>query len=153
MGEHGHTRVGGDVDAVLQKFRANGGRVTTARREIVSVVLGGTAHEHLTADEIGRRIQADHPEIALSTVYRSLEALTGLGVLEHVHMGHGPSVYHLVEDAHVHLLCIRCGAVGEIDPTALDPLAAEVERRTGFVMEPLHSAITGTCAQCATSSP
>jgi len=68
-----------DVDTVLEKFRANGGRVTTARREIVSVVLGGTEHEHLTADEIGRRIQDEHPEIALSTVYRSLDALAEAG--------------------------------------------------------------------------
>ena len=87
-----------DVERVLARFRAGGGRVTSARREIVSVVLGGSTHEHLTADEIGRRVQLRHPEMALSTVYRSLDALADLGVLEHVHMGHGPAVYHLIDE-------------------------------------------------------
>lgn len=144
-----HPHPTGSVDEVLQRFRSNGGRVTTARREIVSVVLGGTEHEHLTADEIGRRIQADHPEIALSTVYRSLEALAELGVLEHVHMGHGPAVYHLTHERHVHLVCRGCGLVTELPDDALGDLADRIERTTGFVIEPSHVAINGTCAQCS----
>jgi len=141
-----------DVDTVLEKFRANGGRVTTARREIVSVVLGGTEHEHLTADEIGRRIQDEHPEIALSTVYRSLDALAELGVLEHVHMGHGPAVYHLTHERHVHLVCRGCGVVLELTDDALTDVAAEIERTTGFVIEPSHFAINGRCADCAATT-
>lgn len=145
---HSHS----DVDTVLEKFRANGGRVTTARREIVSVVLGGTEHEHLTADEIGRRIQDEHPEIALSTVYRSLDALAELGVLEHVHMGHGPAVYHLTHERHVHLVCRGCGVVLELTDDTLTDVAAEIERTTGFVIEPSHFAINGRCADCAATT-
>lgn len=145
---HSHS----DVDTVLEKFRANGGRVTTARREIVAVVLGGTEHEHLTADEIGRRIQDEHPEIALSTVYRSLDALAELGVLEHVHMGHGPAVYHLTHERHVHLVCRGCGAVLELPDDALVDLTAQIEGSTGFVIEPSHFAINGRCADCAARS-
>ena len=144
---HRHTA---SVDDVLDKFRSNGGRITAARREIVAVLLGGTAHEHLTADEIGRRVQRHHPEIALSTVYRSLEALADLGVLEHVHMGHGPAVYHLVDERHLHLVCKRCGVVIEVDDSALDALAAELQRRTGFAIEPRHFAINGLCRTCRT---
>lgn len=137
-----------DIDEVLEKFRTNGGRVTAARREIVTVVLGSGDHEHLTADEIGRRIQERHPEIALSTVYRSLDTLAELGVLEHVHMGHGPAVYHLTEERHVHLVCRECGVVIEVDHSTLAPLAADIEAMNGFVIEPTHVAINGRCASC-----
>jgi len=143
---HAHRLV--DIDEVLEKFRTNGGRVTAARREIVTVVLGSGVHEHLTADEIGRRIQERHPEIALSTVYRSLDTLAELGVLEHVHMGHGPAVYHLTEERHVHLVCRDCGAVIEVDDSALSALAADVKALNGFTIEPTHFAINGRCADC-----
>lgn len=145
---HDHPHGEQDVDTILEKFRTNGGRVTTARREIVSVVVGGTEHQHLTADEIGRRVQDAHPEIALSTVYRSLDALAELGVLEHVHMGHGPAVYHLTHERHVHLACRGCGAVVELDDGALDDLADRIERTTGFAIEPSHFAINGRCRSC-----
>ena len=106
----------------------------------------------LTADEIGRRIQDEHPEIALSTVYRSLDALAELGVLEHVHMGHGPAVYHLTHERHVHLVCRGCGVVLELTDDALTDVAAEIERTTGFVIEPSHFAINGRCAACAATT-
>ena len=104
------------------------------------------------ADEIGRRIQDEHPEIALSTVYRSLDALAELGVLEHVHMGHGPAVYHLTHERHVHLVCRGCGVVLELTDDALTDVAAEIERTTGFVIEPSHFAINGRCADCAATT-
>lgn len=144
-----HQHRSATVDQVLDRFRAVGGRVTSARRAIVTVVLSGDTHQHLTADEIGRRVQTEHPDLALSTVYRSLDALTELGVLEHMHVGHGPAVYHLVEEAHLHLLCTVCGTVLEVEPAALDPFAADILERTGFRMDRLHSAIAGTCADCS----
>lgn len=136
------------VDAVLAKFRLNGGRVTSARRAIVSTLLGGDVHEHLTADEVAHRIQRTSPEIAVSTVYRSLEALESLGVLEHLHVGHGPTVYHLVDESHLHLICKQCGTVTEMDDTTLQALGDEIHRRHGFAIEPRHFAINGLCVNC-----
>ncbi len=67
-----------------------------------------------------------------STVYRFLDELERLGVVDHVHLGHGPAVYHLASDAHHHLVCDRCGAVEEV-PEALfaDLRAAAAGRTTG----------------------
>lgn len=137
-----------EVDEVLARFRANGGRVTTPRRAIVSVLLEGDRHQHLTADEVASRIQRLHPEIAVSTVYRSLDALETLGVLEHIHVGHGPTVYHLAHQRHIHLVCRGCGDVVELSDQTLAALAADVQRRHGFAIEPHHFAINGLCSAC-----
>lgn len=136
------------IERTLDKFRAGGGRVTAARREIVAALLSGDHHEHLTAEEIGRRVQERHPEIAPSTVYRSLETLAELGVLDQVRMGNGPAVFHLVHERHVHLVCRSCDTVVEVDADELADVARRLEDRTGFAIEPGRMAIAGLCADC-----
>ncbi len=134
---------------MLAKFRANGGRITSARRAIVTTLLGGQGHHHLTADEVVRDIQRTDPEIAVSTVYRSLEALEQLGVVEHIHVGHGPTVYHLADERHLHLVCKSCGTVIEMPDSTLSALGREIRRRHGFTIEPRHFAINGLCESCS----
>lgn len=150
---HPRDTPGARVDLVLQQFRAAGGRVTTARRAIVRTLLGGSVHEHLTADEISSRVQLTNPDVAVSTVYRSLDALEALGVVEHVHIGHGPTVYHLAGEAHIHLVCRRCSAVLEMPVSTLQVMRDEIRERHGFAIEPRHFAINGVCSACGDPSP
>lgn len=141
------------VEAVLARFRQNGGRITSARRAIVSVLLEGDEHQHATAEEVAARIQLAHPEIAVSTVYRSLDALEELGVLEHLHVGHGPTVYHLAHQRHIHLVCRQCGGVADVPGETLDALGADILDLHGFAIEPRHFAINGLCRDCLASGP
>jgi Fur family ferric uptake transcriptional regulator len=69
-------------------------------------------------------------------------------VLEHVHLGHGPSVYHRRDLDHVHVVCDTCGAVGELEPADLRPLAATVRARTGFRLAHPHFGLEGRCPAC-----
>jgi Fur family ferric uptake transcriptional regulator len=81
-------------------------------------------------------------------VYRSLDALEDLNVVEHLHIGHGPTVYHLADEHHLHLICRQCGAVTELPERALDSLRTRVRRDHGFEIEPRHFAINGLCGDC-----
>lgn len=139
------------VDRVLEQFRERGGRVTAARRAIVTTMLGGDGHEHLTAEQVAARLQGTNPEIAVSTVYRSLDALEELGVVEHVHVGHGATVFHPAADPHLHLVCKVCGTVLEMPDATLRALGHEVLAAHGFTIEPRHFAINGTCQACSSS--
>lgn len=142
------TRRAAQIDTVLEKFRSRGGRITTARRQIVAALLAGPTHRHFSAEEIATTVQAGSPELATSTVYRSLEALEDLGVLEHIHVGHGPAIYHLADQHHLHLVCKRCNIVIEMPDATLTALGKEIRRRHGFAIEPRHNAINGLCANC-----
>ncbi len=139
------------VDRILTRWREAGGRITTNRRLIVAEVVGA-GRDHLTAADLAERIGAHHPEVHSSTVYRALEALTELGVIEHVHFGHGAAVYHLVEDAHHHLLCEECGTVVDVPLDRFEALSEELRRRYGFTIDPAHFALVGRCADCAGSA-
>jgi Fur family ferric uptake transcriptional regulator len=135
------------VEAVLQHMRARGGRVTTALRAIAETLA--RADEHLTAVDIAEAVQRAHPAIHVSTVYRALERLDEAGMVTHVHVGHGPTVYHLADDGHSHLVCRRCGHVVDVPRTLLRPVETRVASDYGFTLQTEHLALSGLCADCA----
>ncbi len=102
----------------------------------------------MTAEDVAATVQQDHPDVHLSTVYRTLEALERLGVVDHVHLGHGRAVYHLADDDHHHLMCEECGAVIEVPETLFDDVARSVRQRYGFSLRSKHFAVVGTCRAC-----
>lgn len=135
------------AEPILGLLRARGGRVTTCRRAILETFLG--VGGHVTAEALTARVQASQPDVHESTVYRFLDELERLGVVDHVHLGHGPAVYHLASDAHHHLVCDRCGAVEEVPEALFAELRTRLKSEFGFVLEPRHFAVTGHCQACA----
>jgi len=139
--------VSGREDEILESIRDAGERVTKARRAVVVALVD--ADGHATAEALQSRVQAEHPEVHMATIYRNLETLERLGIVEHTHLGHGPAVYHLADELHQHLVCEGCGYVVEVPADLLRPVEEEVRDRYGFVMRPGHFAVVGRCANCA----
>jgi Fur family transcriptional regulator, ferric uptake regulator len=135
------------LEEILGQLRERGGRVTVPRRAIIRALL--EADDHVTADALVDAVRTAHPEIHLSTVYRTVERLTALGVINHVHLGHGPAVYHLAADSHHHLVCDGCGAIIELPASVFDALGQRVERDYGFRLDSHHFALGGHCRSCA----
>lgn len=135
------------VEAIITQIRERGGRATVARRATIEILLNG-GESHLSADDIVRQVRLKHPEVAESTVYRHLATLEELGVVEHVHLGHGPSTYHLTEGIHQHLLCERCGTLIEVPEEIFAPLAKQLAATYGFEIRLRHFATMGLCRHC-----
>jgi Fur family transcriptional regulator, ferric uptake regulator len=134
------------IEGVMQNVRARGGRVTTALRAVVETLA--VTDDHLSATDIAETVQRDHPAIHGSTVYRALERLREAGMVVHMHTGHGPTVYHLADDHHSHLVCRRCGTVVDVPPAVIQPVASRVAHDYGFALEAGHLALGGICAAC-----
>ena len=135
------------AEPILAQLRAQGGRVTTCRRAILETFLG--IGGHVTAEMLTAKVQLNQPDVHESTVYRFLDELERLGVVDHVHLGHGPAVYHLATDVHHHLVCDRCGAVVEVPEEVFAGLRTRLESDFGFSLQPRHFAVTGRCTACA----
>jgi Fur family transcriptional regulator, ferric uptake regulator len=154
--EVGHAPAGEDVEAtvesILDRLRTDGGRITAGRRAIVSALLTADDH-HVTAEELAATVQARHPHVHLSTVYRTLEALEALGVLDRISLGSGGSIFHLASHAHHHLVCVRCGAVVELPTELVAPLGGELEARFGYSLKRSRMVISGRCAECQAEAP
>lgn len=133
-------------ELILGLLRERGGRLTTARRAIVAALVG--AGGHVTADQLATTVQRDHPDVHLTTVYRVLDTLEELEVVDHVHLGHGRAVYHLTDESHQHLVCEVCGTVVEVPDEVFAALAARLDDAYGFAIRPHHFAVLGRCAAC-----
>ena len=103
---------------------------------------------HITADQLTNEIQANYPDIHLSTIYRCLETLEQLDVVDHIHLRHGKAVYHLSDEKHQHLMCEVCGAVTEVPDTVFADLADTLRRQYSFAIKPRHFAVLGRCDAC-----
>jgi Fur family ferric uptake transcriptional regulator len=141
------------ADALIDVLSEKGYRITKARRAVCEVVAA--AHdEHLSAADMYDRARAKSgTRLDRSTVYRTLEALEEAGLLAHSHLGHGPSVYHLAEDAgHQHLICRQCGRTSTLPEEETRRLVDAITVATGFVADVNHFALSGLCARCADGS-
>ena len=68
------------------ELRDKGLRLTPQRELVLQAVreLG-----HATPEEVAEKVRKSHPGINLSTVYRNLETLENVGLVQHTHLGHG----------------------------------------------------------------
>jgi Fe2+ or Zn2+ uptake regulation protein len=135
-----------DVREIMERLAEAGGRRTASRQAIVEVIV--EAGSHLTAEEIVHQVHTRFPSVNLSTVYRTLDALTDLGIVDHVHFGHGRAVYHRTDEAHQHLVCEACGAVEELPVARLRAFLGMIDRDFGFEVDRRHFAIVGRCGPC-----
>ncbi|MEX2288751.1 MAG: Fur family transcriptional regulator [Mycobacteriales bacterium] len=142
MGKGG--AVQGDWQAQL---RARGYRLTPQRQLVLEAVgrLG-----HATPEDIVTAVRQTASGVNISTVYRTLELLEELGLVQHTHLGHGAPTYSVAsDDDHVHLVCRDCGGIDEAPPELVSPIVQELAATRGFQVDVGHFAVFGRCAGCA----
>ncbi len=128
------------------ELREKGLRLTPQRELVLNAVreLG-----HATPEDVAAKIHLTHPGINLSTVYRNLETLENVGLVQHTHLGHGGATYHAAEElTHLHLVCENCGSVGDAPIEAAANFVNTLSDDYGFKTDVTHFAIYGTCADC-----
>jgi Fe2+ or Zn2+ uptake regulation protein len=134
------------IEDVLALVRQNGGRATPARRLLLNALFGN--REHRSAEELAAEVHAVAPDVHLSTVYRNLEELERLGVVDSTRLGSGPATYHLASAAHGHLVCEKCGSMTEVPDEMFADLVRVAGADYGFQINPHRFAVTGRCASC-----
>ena len=128
-------------------LNVTGMRVTKQRALILEIIRRGQGH--LDADEVYRRAREKQPRLSLSTVYRTLQLLKRLGLVEEVHFDEAHHHYEVKPSAeHHHLVCLGCGKVIEFRY----PLARYVKRNVteahDFEITGTEIRMTGYCFKC-----
>ncbi len=122
-------------------------RITSQRALIMGVIRQGRGH--LDADEVYRQAREKQPRLSLSTVYRTLQTLKKLGLVEEVHFDEEHHHYEMKPSTeHHHLVCLGCGRVVEFKY----PLARLVKRNVAeakdFEITGSEVRMTGYCSTC-----
>ena len=135
------------VEDALQTVRDHGLRASAARRLVLQALHA--ADGPMSADQIAAGIGGRVPRSDLSSVYRNLETLEEVGLVSHVHLGHGPGLYALNLDGEREwLTCERCGDFRAVDPARLDGVRAAIEAAFGYRASFAHFPVVGLCALC-----
>lgn len=129
------------------QLRARGYRLTP-QRQLVLEAVGALGHG--TPEDIVTAVRKTASGVNISTVYRTLELLEQLGLVQHAHLGHGAPTYSVsTDDDHVHLVCRECGQVQEVDVDLLTEAVRRLADERGFTLDVGHVALFGTCALCS----
>lgn len=104
---------------------------------------------HVTGSELVERCRAVDPETTPSTVYRTLDVLEHLGLLQHAHGADGREEFHVLPDAeHGHLHCDSCGASWDLPYDDAAELVQTLRAGRGFIVDLSHVTVVGRCAAC-----
>lgn len=137
-----------DLEGALGALRDSGHRVTAARRLVLEALF--EAEGPASADHLARTIGGRNTPLDSASVHRNLAQLEELGLVRHVHIGHGPGLYALIGEAErEYIACERCGRVTSVETAKLDPVRRTIRRRFGYHARFSHFPILGLCRNCA----
>ena len=136
------------IDQWLERLQDSGYRLTGPRRALVEVMAG--SHKALGPNDLYELGRAQCPGLGLVTVYRTLERLEELDLIERVHLPDGCHRYLRAAQGHQHmLLCTRCGQVAYFAGDELSGLFQRVASDTGYAVEEHWLQLFGQCPDCA----
>ena len=125
----------------------------THQREIILEEL--CAHPvHPTADELYERVRKRLPRVSLATVYRNLEILSDLGIIQKIETAGRQKRYDGNPEPHYHIRCIGCGRVDDVDLPRPAEVQTEIPERSrnGFKVLDLKVDFYGLCPACEEKS-
>ena len=130
-----------------KKFSRAGLRLTHQRVLVMEIIRQGRGH--LDADEIYRRARQKNPRLSLSTVYRTLQMLKKLNLVEELHFNEEHHHYEAKPSAeHHHLVCLGCGRVIEFHYPLSRYIGENVAEAKGFDITETEIRISGYCPRC-----
>ena len=143
-----------DREGFEKLLREKGLKVTTQRLAVLTV-LSQKPDSHLTAEEIYDLVRVSNPEIGLATVYRTIQVLLELKIVDRIYLDDGYVRYelgHVYEDEdshhHHHLICIKCGRVMSFQGELLEDFEKRIEDKTGFQIQDHDVKLYGYCVNC-----
>ena len=152
--DHSHDHAHEHAFPARELLHAKGLRATPQRVIILGALADIKGHRHLTARDVFLAAQDQLPGLNVTTVYRTLEGLHEVGLVDLMVCGHDNVRFSFrhPDHRHGHLVCHSCGTVITLDMGRVAEVASILQRDTGFVIEQDHLTLSGQCGPCATKS-
>jgi Fur family ferric uptake transcriptional regulator len=138
-------------------LRTNGLKVTNQRIAILEV-LNNRPGKHMTAEEIYDCVRREYPDIGLATVYRTIQLLSELNLIDKLNLGDGYVRYEIgaknqEENSHHHhhLICLECGNIYAFQDDLLENLETKIKETMGFEVSDHEVKLYGYCKKCIVS--
>jgi Fur family ferric uptake transcriptional regulator len=99
-------------------------------------------------------VKVDWPDIGLATVYRNIQLLSEMNLIDKLNLGDGYVRYEIGDPDqgkhhhHHHMICVSCGKVLAFQEDLLDNLERKIEQTTGFIVSDHEVKFYGLCSDC-----
>ena len=139
------------VAAAESGLREAGHRASAPR----AAVLAAIARQDcvLSAREIADELRSGGREVGVATVYRTLELLEGMRLLQRLEVGDGQARFEPAlpggEHHHHHLVCDRCGKVTPFEDPKLERAIDDLGDRLDYAVAGHDVVLRGDCPDCA----
>lgn len=121
----------------------------TSSRVVVLKLFHEYPHDHMTADQVFRRVPQGLEQCSLASVYRALGGLAQAGLLTSTSLGEQRVVYELGHGPHSHLVCETCGSIHDIHDAEMDARNAALAAANEFSYSSSSLVVFGQCRACA----
>ena len=139
----------------FKKMLKEKGLKVTNQRLLVLEVLAEHRDKHMTAEDIYELVKEDSPEIGLATIYRTVQLLLEMQLIDRINLDDGCIRYEIGDlfdgknkHHHHHLICKTCGKVFAFKDDLLDELESHIEEATGFHVLDHELKFYGQCKEC-----
>ena len=139
----------------FKKLLKDKGLKVTNQRLLVMEAIAACPEEHLTAEEIFDLVKVSYPEIGLATVYRTIQLLNELNLIDRINFDDGYVRYEMGRTQergnkhhHHHLICMKCGKVISFQDDLLEELEEKITVTTGFQIVDHEVKLYGYCVEC-----
>jgi Fe2+ or Zn2+ uptake regulation protein len=131
----------------LDQLHENGYRLTKARKAVVETVAN--SRRAITPLQVYEAARSRYEALGLVSVYRTLETLEKLGLVQRVHQPEGCEAFIGAGPGHQHLLlCENCGRATYFEGDDLDPLIRLISGKSGYEVREHWLQLSGLCGNC-----
>lgn len=128
-------------------------KMTPQRKEILQIFTDCDEGLHLSAEEVHELLRQKDFDFGLATVYRNVELLHKLGILNKVEFGDGRTRYELSDSdpqlhQHHHLICLNCKKIIEFEDDLLEDLENLIAKKSDFQIVDHEVKFFGYCSEC-----
>jgi Fur family ferric uptake transcriptional regulator len=132
-------------------LKKNGYKLTNQRKVVLDMMIEHQ-DEHVTVEELYQYIKVNNPEIGLATVYRNIQLLCDMDIVDKISLDDENIRYELSLDdcshKHHHLICTKCGAVIEVKEDLMGTIEENFLNTYGFRVEDHQAKFYGVCEKC-----
>lgn len=126
------------------ELRKSGLKATLPRLKILEVLQENKA-DHLSAEDVYRKLMDEEEDIGLATIYRVLSQFEEAGLVIRHHFEDGHALFELEQGHHDHLVCVKCGRIEEFFDSEIESRQREVAKRSGFDLSKHTLVLYGEC--------
>jgi Fur family ferric uptake transcriptional regulator len=142
------------MENLREKFKlrlAENNYKLTRQREIILETILENKQWHFTAEELFSEVRKKEKEIGMATIYRTLELMSKLDILNVLEFNDDSRKYelYLKESHHHHLICKNCGKLIEFNDQDIDYFESELEEKYNFKITEHKLRFYGYCEKCS----